>query len=182
MATENTGSDQTPPQDLNSVIEKNIRTLNELHKNVESKRSLHQKFADATAAFVGSAGAFYAHVVIFSVWILINCLAIFKQLHFDPYPFELLSMFASIEAIFLTTIVLINQKRSKLLTERREDLDLQISLFSEHELTRLIRVVDLIAKKLEIEFQDAESLDEQKKDIAPEAVLKRIDELSGKHV
>ena len=69
---------------------------------------------------------------------------------FDPFPFVMLAMAASVEAIFLSTFVLISQNRMAELADKRADLDLQINLLSEHEITRLVKLLDAVAKRLGI--------------------------------
>jgi len=84
-------------------------------------------------------------------------------------------MEASVEAIFLSTFVLINQNRMAAEDDTRADLDLQVSLLNEHETTRLIAMVEAIANKLEVSVEADEELRELKRDVAPEAVLDRIE-------
>jgi uncharacterized membrane protein len=82
-------------------------------------------------------------------------------------------MEASVEAIFLSTFVLISQNRTAAAADKRADLDLQINLLAEHELTKLTEVVTAIAARLDVRL-DAE-IEEVKKDVAPEAVLDELD-------
>ena len=91
---------------------------------------------------------------------------------FDP-SFVILAMEASIEAIFFSTFVLISQNRTSAAADKRADLDLQINLLAEHELTKLTEVVTAIAARLDVKL-DAE-IEEVKKDVAPEAVLDELD-------
>jgi uncharacterized membrane protein len=94
---------------------------------------------------------------------------------FDP-SFVVLAMLASVEAIFLSTFILISQNRMSAIAETRADLDLQIGLFSEHEITRLLQLVSRIAETLDIEEAIAPDLAELKQDVAPEKVLDKIEE------
>ena len=80
-------------------------------------------------------------------------------------------MVASVEAIFLSTFVLITQNRMAREADRRADLDLQISLLSEHKVTRLITLVKAIAERLEVEASKNPELPELQQDVAPETVL-----------
>ena len=82
---------------------------------------------------------------------------------------------ASVEAIFLSTFVLISQNRTSTAADKRADLDLQINLLTEHELTKLADVVTSIAARLQIEMGDNAEIEEIKQDVAPEAVLDEID-------
>lgn len=84
-------------------------------------------------------------------------------------------MFASCEAIFLSTFVLIAQNRMSALGERRADLDLQINLLAEHEITRLIEMVEAIADHVGVERLPRQIIDELKQDVAPDKVLERME-------
>ncbi|MFC7610453.1 DUF1003 domain-containing protein [Pseudoroseomonas aestuarii] len=93
---------------------------------------------------------------------------------FDP-SFVVLAMEASVEAIFLSTFVLISQNRMAAAADKRADLDLQISLLAEHELTKLSELVAEIARRMDIRTQADPELKEVQQDIAPEAVLDEIE-------
>jgi uncharacterized membrane protein len=89
-------------------------------------------------------------------------------------------MEASVEAIFLSTFVLISQNRAQATTDKRDDLDLHINLLAEHELTRLIEMVSAIAGKLEVRTGAEQEVSEITKDVAPEVVLKEIEQQNRK--
>lgn len=89
--------------------------------------------------------------------------------------FVVLAMLASVEAIFLSTFVLINQNRMSAIAEKRAHLDLQISLLTEHEITTLAALMSEIATRLGVETELHRELDQIKLDIAPEAVLDKIE-------
>lgn len=91
----------------------------------------------------------------------------------------MLAMIASVEAIFLSTFVLISQNRMQRQSDRRAELDLQIGLLSEHEVTRLIRMVEAIAQKVGAEAKSPD-LEELKRDVEPETVLHEIEEIEGR--
>ena len=82
---------------------------------------------------------------------------------------------ASVEAIFLSTFVLISQNRMNALADKRADLDLQVSLLAEHEVTRLISLVTAMAQKMGIEGADDSELTELAQDVAPERVLDEME-------
>jgi uncharacterized membrane protein len=73
--------------------------------------------------------------------------------------------------------VLITQNRMSQVAERRAELDLQISLLAEHEVTRLLSMVEAIGNHMGVRFE-SEGLEELKKDVAPEQVLDEIDHAS----
>jgi uncharacterized membrane protein len=87
-----------------------------------------------------------------------------------------LAMFASVEAIFLSTFVLISQNRMAALADKRADLDLQISLLAEHEISRVITLVTSIAERMGIEQAQDPELAELAQDVEPKRVLERIAE------
>lgn len=115
----------------------------------------------------------YIHLVLFGGWIAINVGLVSVVEPWDP-SLVVLAMFASVEAIFLSTFVLINQNRMAAEDDARSDLDLQVNLLNEHETTRLISMVEAIARHLNIETQADPELHELKRDVAPEAVLDRL--------
>ncbi|HEY9012786.1 MAG TPA: DUF1003 domain-containing protein, partial [Devosia sp.] len=80
-----------------------------------------------------------------------------------------------VEAIFVSTFVLISQNRMSEAAERRAQLDLQISLLAEHETTRLMTLVSAIAERLEVRTSVDEEVRELQRDIEPDAVLSRIE-------
>jgi uncharacterized membrane protein len=84
-------------------------------------------------------------------------------------------MWASVEAIFLSTFVLISQNRMQAAADKRADLDLQISLLAEHEVTKLVTLASGIAERLGVQTSVDEELDEITQDVAPEAVLDEIE-------
>jgi uncharacterized membrane protein len=86
-----------------------------------------------------------------------------------------LAMMASVEAIFLSTFVLISQNRMSAAADKRADLDLQISLLAEHEVTKLVTLVSALADRIGVETQVDAELDEIKRDVAPEVVLDEIE-------
>jgi uncharacterized membrane protein len=88
-------------------------------------------------------------------------------------------MVASVEAIFLSTFVLISQNRMAAAAEKRAELDLQISLLAEHEVTKLVTLVSAIADRLDIETEADPEVPELKQDVAPEVVLDEIEDRAG---
>ena len=159
------------------AVERNIRALLERRRAEERQRKLKDRIADAITRFAGSMAFVYLHLVLFGAWIVIN-LPWVPMPKFDP-SFVVLAMFASVEAIFLSTFVLITQNRMAALADKRADLDLQVSLLAEHEITRILVLVSSIAERLGIDQAEQPDLMELKKDIAPEQVLDTIEEVTN---
>jgi uncharacterized membrane protein len=136
-----------------------------------SASPLSDRIADVITRFTGSMAFVILHIVIVATWVLINTGAL-PIAAFDP-TFVILATAASVEAIFLSTFVLISQNRASELADRRADLDVQINLLTEHEVTKLVWLVTSIAEKVGIPVDQCE-IAELEKDVAPEAILERI--------
>jgi len=161
---------------LSNVVERNIRTILQLRREANRKRSLQDRSADAITTFSGRMIFVYVHIIWFSAWILLNT-GRFGVPPFDPFPYGLLTMIVSLEAIFLSTFVLISQNRLSREAENRADLDMQIGLLTEHELTRVLQMLDVIQVKLGIESGEDSELADLEMETKPEDVLAEIERL-----
>ncbi len=159
---------------LNIVLEENIDKLRAHRQHHARKRSLSDRTADLIAAFAGSLAFVTIHLVVVAAWILIN-VGLTPLARFDP-TFVILASAASVEAIFLSTFILISQNRMAREADERADLDLQISLLSEHEITRLLQLTTALAQKFGIESAADPHLDELQRDVSPEIVVDKINE------
>jgi uncharacterized membrane protein len=161
---------------LSNVIERNIRTLLRLRQKAAHERGLQDRIADVITTFSGRMVFAYIHILWFGVWILVNTGSL-GILPFDPFPYGLLTMIVSLEAIFLSTFVLISQNRLSQEAERRAELELHIGLLGEHELTRVLQMLDAIQDKLGIENDTDSELADLEMETRPEDVLAEIDRL-----
>jgi uncharacterized membrane protein len=163
------------------VVERNIDALLARETRETRARSPQQRLAYAVTGFAGSIPFVMLHAVLVIAWTIIN-LGWTPLEPFDP-TFVILATVASVEAIFLTSFVLITQNKMQADADRRADLDLQVSLLAEHEVTRLISITRRIAQKVGVDLRedsDLESeLNELERDIAPEQVLDSIDRRGG---
>jgi uncharacterized membrane protein len=159
-----------PPHSLSPVLERNIRALQLRRQREEKEANVEERLADAITRFTGSMRFVYLHLSIFGFWILANLGWVPGVPAWDP-SFVVLAMAASVEAIFLSTFVLISQNRMAAAADKRADLDLQISLLAEHEVTRLITLVAGVAERMGVETEADPDLGEITQDVAPEAVL-----------
>jgi uncharacterized membrane protein len=164
--------------DLADVIERNISAMAEFRRTEEAGKSVQDRVSDALTSFSGSMLFVYMHVAWFGIWIIIN-MGWLSIKPFDPFPFGLLTLIVSLEAIFLSTFVLISQNRAGEAADKRAALDLQINLLSEHEVTRLITMVAAIADHLGIDTANRHELSQLEKDVAPEQLL---DEIEAKEI
>nr|CAD6604411.1 hypothetical protein RKHAN_01581 [Rhizobium sp. Khangiran2] len=167
-------------QPVSHVLDRNINAL--IRRRIEDERtlSLQQKLANGITAFVGSMVFVYIHAILFGLWILINIGWLPVVPAWDP-SLVVLAMAASVEAIFISTFVLISQNRMAEEDDKRADLSLQIALLNEHETTRLVTMVSEIAGKLGVDPQVApEELEEMKRNLPPDVVLEEIERQNEK--
>jgi uncharacterized membrane protein len=160
---------------LSPVLERNIRALQQRRRREEKEASAEERVADAITSFTGSMRFVYLHLALFGFWIVANLGWVPGIPAWDP-SFVVLAMIASVEAIFLSTFVLISQNRMAATAEKRADLDLQISLLAEHEVTKLATLAAAIAAHMGVRTEADEELGEITRDVAPEAVLDEIEQ------
>ena len=161
---------------LSKVIERNIRTIIHLRTKASRQRTLQDRIADVITSFSGRMIFAYVHIIWFVVWILLNTGSLGVR-PFDLYPYGLLTMIVSLEAIFLSTFVLISQNRLSREAEHRADLDMHIGLLTEHELTRVLQMLDAIQDKMGIDNDQDSELADLEMETRPEDVLAEIDRL-----
>src|SRR5918999_1611899 len=157
------------PSGMAQVVERNIRALLERRHQEERAASWPDRLAARITRFTGSMRFVYIHLAVYGLWIIVN-LPWVPLPHFDP-TFGVLAMAASVEAIFLSTFILITQNRMAAQAEKRAELDLQISLLAEHEITRVVTLVAAIASRMQLEAAQDPELAELAQDVAPEKVL-----------
>ena len=163
-----------PPAGLHPVLERNIQALHLRREREEREASAQERVAEAITRFTGSMRFVYLHLALFGFWVLANLGWVPGVPAWDP-SFVVLAMVASVEAIFLSTFVLISQNRMAAAADKRADLDLQVSLLAEHEVTKLATLVSGIAERLGVETEADAELEEIARDVAPEAVLDELE-------
>lgn len=136
-------------------VEERRKVIKSFKAKADAKRTLAEKFADTLTTKFGTVAFLFLNAAWFSIWIVINKGLTSLEV-FDPFPFGLLTMIVSLEAIFLAIIVLISQNREARIGELREEVELQISTLSEGETTKLISLMVLLLKKQGIEVNDPE--------------------------
>jgi uncharacterized membrane protein len=160
---------ERPAAELAGVVERNIRALLARRREEEQARGWQDRLADRITQFTGSMRFVCLHLFVFGLWIVLN-LPWSPLPRFDP-SFVILAMVASVEAIFLSTFILITQNRMTAQADKRADLDLHISLLAEHEITRLVILVTAMAQRMGIHTAQDSELSELAEDVAPEKVL-----------
>jgi uncharacterized membrane protein len=158
---------------LKSALSRNIDTMRRRRAEDEANASAQERLAGAISRFSGSMRFVYLHALAYGFWILANLGWVPGIEPWDP-TFVVLAMIASVEAIFLSTFILINQNRMAAVADRRAELDMQIGLLSEAEITKLVQLVTEIARRMDVAAAHQPELEEMKKQVQPEAVLDAI--------
>jgi uncharacterized membrane protein len=135
----------------NEIVRKNVAAVVEMQRKEAAGRTVQDRLAAAMTAFSGSMAFVYIHAVWFGLWVLLNIgiLRVPYVTEFDPYPFGLLTLVVSLEAIFLSTFVLIAQNNLSALSERRAELDLHVNLLAEQKTAKVLELLDHIARQLD---------------------------------
>ncbi len=133
------------------AAQQNIESIAKLEQEMLEERNTVDRIADAIGAFAGTITFVIIHVLWFTGWILVNTNSIPGVPAFDPFPFMLLSMCVSMEAVILTTFVLMKQNRMSRRSEQRNQLNLQIDLLAEKEITVILQMVRDIAQHMQID-------------------------------
>lgn len=156
----------------------NVNKIIQIETAQKENRSVGAKISEWIAAFCGSMVFVYVHIIWFGGWIVIN--SIIPGLQFDPFPYTFLTLVVSLEAIFLSTFILISQNHETKLTERRNHLDLQINMLAEQENTKMLELLGMIAEKVGV-MTDDPALDFLKEEIDPETLVEQIMSATGEN-
>jgi uncharacterized membrane protein len=161
------------PEPAGDPVQRNIETVVRLEQTAQAPRSLSERFTDRLTQFIGSLTFVYLHVLWFTVWTLLN-LAPWRWHPFDPFPFPLLGLLLTMEAIFLATFILIGQNRQQRLADRRNHLDLQINLLAEQEVTQILKMLEALQERLGIGDHDPH-VQALKQAVEPEKLMEQIE-------
>lgn len=163
-----------PPSDqTSSAIARNIEAIVKLEESFIKNRTPAERIADWIADFSGSLKFIAIHIVFYGLWILTNTAKPHWLPRFDPFPFLLLSVVVSLEAIFLSTFVLIKQNRMSKRSEQRAHLDLQINLLAEREMTLMLQILQRISTRLGVNAPK-EQIEEFVEEISVEALAEEL--------
>jgi len=172
--TESPDKDYHKPSTVEDITKVNVQTIGRLEEAAKAERAKSDQIADVIANFCGSMPFVWAHLIWFAAWIIINTMPGVD--HFDPFPFNFLTLIVSLEAIFLSTFILISQNHETRLSERRNQLDLQINLLTEQENTKMLTLLGRIAEKVGVKIDDDPSLQVLEQATRPEQLVDQIEE------
>ncbi len=124
------------------------------NREIQKFKTAEDKAADKITSFAGTMHFVYIHSAWFIIWIIINLGLLGAGLVFDKFPFGLLTLIVSLEAIFLSTFVMISQNRQAQASEIRSELDYQVNVKAEKEIDLILKALQRIAQKQDIEVGD----------------------------
>ncbi len=160
--------------------ERRARRSARMHTTFQAIKAQHsggqtrmQIIADWLTNLASSTAFFLFHVVAFSAWILLNS-GIGGMPAYDPFPFGLLTMVVSLEAIFLSIFVLMSQSRESKIGELREELTLQVNLRIEEEVTKTLHLVAGLYTRLGHTVGEDPELREMLKPLDPERMEREV--------
>lgn len=138
---------ESPNRPLPTALE-NIETIAKLEHRFLADRSLVERLGDGIGSFVGTMMFVLIHLAWFVAWFLVNVRLIPGVPVFDPFPFTLLGVAVSMEGVLLTTFVLMKQNRMSRRADQRNQLNLQVDMLSEQEITKILQMLSAICIRL----------------------------------
>ena len=170
---------QSPTRvEAGKIIRRNVERIRGMERWSKRQRTFAERVAEAVARFCGQMAFVWIHAALFAAWIAWNTLS---SQRFDPYPFTFLTLCVSLEAIFLSAFILIAQNYEMRLTERRTQLDLQINLLAEQENTKILVLLQAIARKMGALEEDDPEIAALAEAVRPETISQEIEEAYGGH-
>lgn len=169
-----TVSHRQKPLSVEELTQRNVETVLRLEEAAREQRTPTDRIAEVIAGFCGSMTFVWVHVIWFGGWIIFNLIP--GTRHIDPFPFTFLTLVVSLEAIFLSTFILISQNHDSKVSEKRNHLDLQINLLSEQENTQMLTMLKQIAAKVGAEIPDDSHAKVLEQSTSPERLVEQIDQ------
>jgi uncharacterized membrane protein len=174
------GQQEESHDDPSAAVEENVRTVSAWEQTALDNRSHAERLGDWITATAASGPVLVAHVVWFALWAVVNTGLVPRFTPFDPFPFPLLTMTVSLEAIFLALFVLASQNRLAHQSDKRAQLDLQVNLLAEREMTVVLQLLQGIAAQLGVKTAISNT---QLRDLAKEtdipALTHKLDQAPG---
>jgi uncharacterized membrane protein len=161
---------------VEELTERNVRAIAALEDEAQAQRSTAAKIVGRVTAFCGTIEFAALHVLLFSGWIALNSWPGLRPL--DPFPFTFLTLMVSLEAIFLSTFILITQNEEARLTDRRNALDLQINLLTEQENTKMLHILERIAERVGADVSDDPTIAVLEQATRPQVLAEQIDRVT----
>lgn len=136
-----------------TVTDKNIKAIASLEKRAAQSHTYGERVAGKITRIAGSVLFVVIHTVWFALWIAANANLIPGVMPWDPFPFSFLTLVVSLEAIFLSLLVLMSQNRLTRDADKRAQLDLQINMLAEQESTATLQMLEKICQHLGVNIE-----------------------------
>jgi uncharacterized membrane protein len=172
----NTVEPMTPFQE---EIKRSRKVIKSFKAKADKNRSFTERFADWMTGTFGTVHFLIINVIVFAIWIIINSRLIPGIPVFDPFPHGYLTTIVSLEAIVLAIFVLISQNRQTKVDELREEVNYQIGIISEKEITKILTLLTKIAEKNKIDLSKDEILEEMLQPTNTESIEKALEKQMG---
>jgi len=160
---------------VEELTRRNVESIGALEAREHEKATPSDRVADAIANFSGSIAFAWITVLLIGGWIMGNLFLPTRE-RIDPFPFPLLTLVLSIEAIFLSIFILMSQNRAARVTDKRSHLDLQLNLLSEQENTKMLLLLERIGKAVGADVQTDTDVEALVQATEPEALSRQIDQ------
>lgn len=155
-----------------------VKAQRKIIKSFKCRYNADQKWYDRFADFMtvkfGTIWFFTLNLLWFLIWVIWNADFIPGLPKFDPYPHNFLTMIVSLEAIFLSIIVLISQNRQSNIADMRDEIDFNINVRAEQEITKILNLVDRIDRKLTPDIIDDQELLEMEQNTDLDEIERQI--------
>jgi uncharacterized membrane protein len=145
----------TPDDSARNPTQRNIEAIAKLEEEALSRRTAAEHASDAIVKSIGSTPFLLLHVFLVTIWSTVNLNLIPGVKPFDPFPFGILALLLSAEAVFLTIFVLISQNRMAREAERRSHLDLQVGMLAEQELTVMLQMLQKLCQHAGVDVKSS---------------------------
>ena len=164
--------------EVEQLTRRNVQRIQALERREHKKATAADRIADRITNFSGSIAFVWITILLIGGWVGANLLLPARE-RIDPFPFPLLTLVLSIEAIFLSIFILMSQSRAARVSDKRSHLDLQLNLLAEQENTKMLALLESIGRAVgaEVDDPDVRTLKQATK---PEALSRQIDEAVDK--
>lgn len=142
--------DKAPVSPAMENVRRRRRVIRSIERRLDDRMSTAEKFSDRLVASFGTVWFLMVNGIFFAVWIILNTGYVSGIDTFDPYPFTFLTMVVSLEAIFLSIFVLVSQNQESKISKLREEIDIQVNMIAEQEITKIITMVSYLMKHLNV--------------------------------
>jgi uncharacterized membrane protein len=153
-----------------------IESVVQIEQASRNARSRIDHCASTITRAAGTAYSIVLHLIWFAAWLLVNLNIVPGIKPFDPFPFNLLTAFVSLEAIFLTLFVLIAQNRMSQEADKRAQLDLQVNLLAEKETTLILRMLKDISEQMGMTGSSTHELRDLLKETNVDELAEKLEE------